>query len=113
MRRVSSSFAIALVAVAAPPVPEKANAQAAPEIVAHTVDLSRRQAVLGLELADGSTVRISLAGGVFRINDREAGRYAPGGPLEDSWRDLLDAAAGLSTPALKSRMAAWWTQAFR
>lgn len=108
MRRVSSSFTLALAAVSAPAAAGAAIAQTStPQIVAHTVDISSRQATLGLELSDGNGVRISLARGVLRINGREAGRYSAGGPLEDSWRALLDEAAGLSTDGLRTRMASW------
>jgi len=107
MRRVSSSFTIALVAVAAPPLSAAATAQAGPQVVAHTVDMSRRQATLGLELANGNKVKISLGRGVLRVNDKSVGRYAPGGPLEQAWRSLLDDAASLPTSGLKTRMAAW------
>ncbi|MSR07087.1 MAG: hypothetical protein EXR93_08495 [Gemmatimonadetes bacterium] len=95
-----------MAAVAAPSVSVPAGAQA-PQIVAHTVDLSSRQASLGLELSDGSAVKISLARGVFQINDKEAGRYSSGGALEESWRALLDEAASLSTAGLRTRMTAW------
>src|SRR5688572_31332939 len=105
MRRVSSSFTLVLAAVTAPPA---AVAQVpAQQIVAHTVDVSTRQATLGLELADGSEVKISLARGVLRINGEEAGRYNVGGALENSWRTLLDEAASLSTAGLKAKMASW------
>src|ERR1041384_543880 len=112
MHRVSSSFAIALVAAAPPPLAGTSGAQApartkGPQVVAHTVDVSKRQATLGLELADGGKVRITLARGVLRVNDREAGRYSPGGALEESWRSLLNDAASLPTADLRTRMAGW------
>ena len=107
MRRVSSSFTLVLAAAAAPPGVMAQTPAPNPQIVAHTVDVSSRQATLGLELADGNEVRISLARGVLRINGQEAGRYNVGGPLETSWRSLLDEAASLSTAGLRTRMAAW------
>ncbi len=106
MRRVSSTFSIALTAVLVPALTDGAAAQA-PQVVAHTVDVSRRQATLGLELSDGRTVTIAMSRGVLRINDRPAGTYATGGALENSWRSLLEEAAGLSTAGLRARMTAW------
>lgn len=110
MRRVSSSFTLALAALAAPPLSGVANTQTsaqAPEVVAHTVDVSSRQATLGLELSDGRQLRISMARGFVRVNDREIGKTLAGSPLEVSWRALLDDAASLSTPELRTRFAAW------
>src|SRR5262245_12078919 len=109
MRRVSSSFSIALVAVAAPPLGGSALALAqakahAAQIVAHTVELSQHQGKLGLELSDGSKVRITLSRGNLLINDRVVGHYpAAHSALENSWIMLLGDAASLSTPDLKTR----------
>lgn len=107
MRRASSSFTLALAAVAAPPGVVAQTPTPNQQIVAHTVEVSSRQATLGLELADGSEVRISLGRGALVINGEEAGRYTVGGPLENSWRSLLDEAASLSTTGLKAKMASW------
>lgn len=107
MRRVSSSFTLALAAVAAPAAGAAFAQAPTPQIVAHTVELSSRQATLGLELSDGSEVRISLVRGALQINGEEAARYNAGGPLENAWRSLLDEAASLSTAGLKAKMASW------
>jgi hypothetical protein len=102
MRHVNAATLIVLAAV-----PAGALSAQAPQIVAHTVDMSSRQATLGLELSDGGTVRITLGRGLVRINEGEAGRYEVGGALEKAWRELLDQAAGLPTAELRSRLSAW------
>ncbi|MFZ5623144.1 MAG: hypothetical protein ACOY71_01765 [Gemmatimonadota bacterium] len=73
----------------------------------HAVTLSATHATVVFELTDREPLRLSLAGGRVLIDGREAGRYTPGGPLEQRWRRLLMDASGRSTPEAVSLLQHW------
>ncbi len=77
------------------------------EIVSHAIAVSAREATLELGSAGGRTHTMSLRGGRILIDGAEAGRYAPGGRLERSWRRLLADGADLETRALLVALRDW------
>lgn len=105
MRRISQAITAATLAAVLPAAVPDAAAQQA-DVVAHTVDMSSRQATLGLELDNGGQLSIGLSGGTLRINGTVAGEYRDRA-LEDAWRNLLNEAASLPTPDLKARLSRW------
>ncbi|NJD19665.1 MAG: hypothetical protein FIA95_10345, partial [Gemmatimonadetes bacterium] len=76
-------------------------------VVSHAVSLSPREAAVELELADGTTRTVSFRSGQVFVDGRSAGRYAPGGTLEQSWRKLLAEAGPQNTAVALARLRAF------
>jgi hypothetical protein len=82
-------------------------------IVSHAIAVSRSEATLELELADGRTRSLSLKGGEVLVDGLRTGRYERGGTLDAAWRRLLADAAGQPTPRVVSALRAWQVRGLR
>jgi len=77
------------------------------KVISHTVSIGSREALLELDLASGRSRTLDLREGTVLIDGARVGSYAPGGPLDRSWRSLLGRAARLDTPALLTAVRDW------
>ena len=116
-RSLLRRFALALLPAAAIGLAQAAAAQDpapappdAPRIVSHEVSISRGEARLVLELADGRRADYAIADGSARIDGQTIGDAARGSALERSWRDLLNAAIDASADDLPRLLADWSAQ---
>lgn len=111
MRRISSNRSVSALVVGAAIVagPVGAPAQESPgRIVSSEIALSRDAAELRLELADGREVNIRLADDrSVRLNEDRVGTYERRGALDQSWRELLQAAMDAPTGELATMLRAW------
>lgn len=76
-------------------------------VVGAAVIVSDDEAALDLELSDGRTVQLRLEDGVVFADGERIGDYDEGGPLDRSWRELLEAAAMASTADLPVLLRDW------
>lgn len=113
-RLAGRRLALALLPAAALLLAQAGAAQEAPPaptapagIVSHEVTISRGEARLRLELADGRTADFAIADGTARIDGRAIGDAARGGALERSWRDLLNAAIDATSNDLPRLLTDW------
>ena len=98
--RLHSTLAFVIVGLVVPcdGVAAQTNArsvQQAPAVVAHSTDLSEREATLRFYLSDGESVAVSLSQGVVTLNEREIATYGSGGDRYLAWRRLLTRAPEL------------------
>jgi len=84
--------AIALtLSIAAPALAQQPGAPAKPaEIVGFSAVSAPREVTADIDLADGRRVTISFKKNEVSIGGVEVGKYAEGGPLETSWRGLIE-----------------------
>lgn len=68
------------------------HARQTPTVVAHSTDVSAREATLRITLADGESVTVSFSRGEIVLNGRSIAAYMPGETLEHEWRELLEGA---------------------
>src|SRR5690606_35276739 len=103
MSRTASEFgrgmfaAALLLAVAFPAAAQDATAAVAQEtaaspILSSQISVSRNDASLELELANGRRVRMQILDGRVLLDGRAIGEAARGWTLDRAWRELLDAA---------------------
>lgn len=97
-------LAVALAAPAAAQQPATADAS---RLVASEVSLSRSDAVLRVELSDGSERTWALRDGEALIDGTAVGAAARGSALDASWRELLNAAMEASAAELPALLIAW------
>jgi len=83
------------------------SGQQVPAVVAHSTDMSVREATLHLYLSDGRGVVFSLAQGAVTLNGQEMAEYAAGGELERSWRGLLAQARQSDTDWMLREFLGW------
>ena len=79
----------------------------ADSVVGASVSVSDREAELGLELSNGRTVQLALSDGDIVVDGERIGDYDEGGPLDRSWRALLEDAAMASTTELPVVLSGW------
>ena len=79
----------------------------ADSVVGAAVSVSEDEASIDLELSDGRTVQLSLDDGVVYADGERIGSYNEGGFLDDSWRQLLEAAAMSQTSELPALLRSW------
>lgn len=79
-------------------------------VVAHSVSISDDGSKLELELTNGETVTIELAGGRLRINGRAVGSYSEDSGLESSWRNLLSLSGALNSAELVTALEGWQSE---
>lgn len=96
---------------------DSANAQTsyrsveqAPTVVAHSTDLSEREATLTLHLSDGETLAVSLSGGKVLFNRREIAGYVSGAHVERTWRGLLGQASEMGPNEILHSVLDWGTE---
>lgn len=94
-----------LVAAAAPL--DRAAAQDAATVIGSEFSVSRNDAGLRLEFADGRSVRVELRNGEALVNGTRVGAAARGGALDRSWRALLTRAMDVSADELPALLTAW------
>lgn len=111
MCRTRSDGLTGLLLAAVLVIPATAAEAQAPEggaVVSSEIAVSREAAELRLELADGRRVHMALADdGSVRLNDARIGAYERRGPLDRSWRELLQEAMDAPTSALPGLLTAW------
>ncbi len=91
MSRTSASIAILASATLLAGTSAEANdhARQTPTVVAHSADVSAREATLRITLVDGESVTVSFSRGEIVLNGRTIAAYTPGETLEHEWRELL------------------------
>ena len=82
-------------------------AQAAREVVAKEIDVSRRVAALRLGFADQGELEVELSDGMVLLDGETIGRYRAGEALETAWRALLGEAVTLDDGPLAQRLRDW------
>lgn len=106
-------FAAALLlAVALPAAAQDATAAVAQEtaaspILSSQISVSRNDASLDLELANGRRVRMQILDGRVLLDGRAIGEAARGGTLDRAWRELLDAAIDAPAAELAVLLTEW------
>lgn len=88
-----------------PPAAPEAPAPA--RIVSHEVTISRGDARLRLELADGRSAEFAITDGTARMDGRALGSVPRGGGLERSWRDLLNEVIDAAPENLPALLSGW------
>jgi hypothetical protein len=78
--------------------------------VAYTTSVSSREATLEFQMAGGGTLRIAFAGGQVMLDGKSVGPYAPNGPMERSFRELLQRTGSSSTADMLAALKAWQPQ---
>jgi len=94
------------VALASPAAAQQPAAEAT-RLVASEVSLSRSDAVLRVELSDGSERTWALREGEALIDGTAVGAAARGSSLDASWRELLNAAMEASAAELPALLIEW------
>jgi hypothetical protein len=79
----------------------------APTVIAHSTDLSEREATLRVTLSNGDSYAVSFSRGVVFLNGGEVANYESGGALERAWRGLLGRAAQINPNDLVSAIREW------
>ena len=69
-------------------------------VVAHSTDVSSRDATVRFELSDGETRTVSLRRGGIYLDGERVGEYPEGALLERAWRGLVSQGGELSTPQM-------------
>lgn len=77
------------------------------EVVASTVVVSRNEAALDVEFADGDPLALSFSDGVARLGDEVLGRYQAEGEADRAWRRLLAEVLPLTNGPLARHLRAW------
>jgi hypothetical protein len=86
---------------------QAAEAGADPVVVSSQVFLSGDVAALSLELRDGRTVELSLAGGRIQVDGTRVGQYRAGGALDSSFRSLLGRIQDAGPEEVARQLLAW------
>ncbi len=107
-RKAACFGALAILALA---LPEAARAQseadAARRIISSEISVSRREAMLKLELVGGQHIELGVRDGKAYAAGRALGDAPRGGPLDTSWRRLLDQVIEAPTPQLAVALIRW------
>jgi hypothetical protein len=77
------------------------------EVQSSEFSISRESAVLRLELADGRTLEVAVRDGGAYVDGQRVGDAPRGGPLDRSWRDLLNRGMDASSAELPQLLTAW------
>jgi hypothetical protein len=77
------------------------------EVHSSEFSISRESAVLRLELADGRTVEAAVRDGGAYVDGQRVGDAPRGGPLDRSWRELLNRGMDASSADLPGLLTAW------
>lgn len=80
---------------------------AADSLIAAAVEVGPSAAALSLELGGGRQAEFALRDGGVMINGSRVAGYSAGGPLDSSWRSLLDRASLLGTAQLATLLREW------
>lgn len=109
--RLKAAALVATGAVAgltlAAPVRGQATEVAPTEIFAREMVLSRDEAALRLELGNGESLELALRDGRAFYAGRPLGDAQRNGPLDRSWRELLDRAIDAPTNELPDLLSEW------
>lgn len=76
-------------------------------IVSNQIEVSQREASLGLEFSDGERLSVTFSGGRARVNGESLGSYEPDGPADREWRGLLSRVLSLSDGPLAEALRRW------
>lgn len=69
-------------------------------VVAHSTEVSGREAIVRFELSDGETRSVMLGRGGIYLDGERIGEYPEGALLERAWRGLVSKGGELSTPQM-------------
>jgi hypothetical protein len=83
------------------------QAGTAAEVVASEISISREEAVLRLDLADGRSVEVAVRGGGAYVDGTRVGAAPRGGPLDRAWRDLLNRGMDAASAELPALLSGW------
>jgi hypothetical protein len=105
VRRVA---AFALVALSIPGAARAQNeADVAQRVRSSLIEITRRAATLKLELADNQEIELTIRDNQVLSGSRVLGELERGGPLDRSWRELLEQATDMTTPQLAQALLRW------
>lgn len=87
--------------------PSTASKQAVSRILSSEVAVSRQDATLKLEFADGRSAEFAIRDGQVFSDGRELGKAERGGALDRAWRELLNEAMDAPTARLSGLLRDW------
>ena len=103
--RAALTFLALLVATALTAL--TANGQQLAKVVGSEFSVSRNEAALRLELADGRSVQLALRNNEAFVDGNSIGSVTRGSDFDRAWRDLLNRAMDLPTEQLPQMLLEW------